>query len=280
MAIAKKIESPLRTVLSHAALIAVCAGFCLPFLWLVITSLKPKTEILQYPPTLWPSDVQPENYKAALEFIPFAQYTFNSLFVSLSGTIGMVVSCSLVAYGFAIVRWRWANAIFLLMLATLMLPPQVTLIPLFMVFKQLDWVGTFRPIVVPAFFGYAFYVFLLRQFFKTIPRDLVEAARIDGCSHFDIYLRVILPLTKPALSVVAFFTFTAFWNDFMTPLIYLNDQSKYTLSLGLQQFLGQFSAEWHLLMAAATMMTLPIVILFFFLQRTFVEGIALTGIKG
>jgi len=280
MAMAERKESALRTFLAQSSLVLVSAAFCLPFLWLVITSLKSKTDILQYPPTLLPSPPVPANYPAALEFIPFLQFTLNSLFVALSGTLGMVISSSLVAYGFAIVRWRWANPLFLLMLATMMLPPQVTLIPLFMVFKQLDWVGTFRPLIVPAFFGYAFYIFMLRQFFKTIPRDLVEAARIDGCSHFDIYLRVILPLTKPALSVVAFFTFTAFWNDFLTPLIYLNDQSKYTLSLGLQQFLGQFSAEWHLLMAAATMMTLPIVLLFFLLQKTFVEGIALTGIKG
>jgi len=172
------------------------------------------------------------------------------------------------------------TALFIVMLATVMLPPQVTTIPVFLIFKKLGWIGTYRPLMIPAFFTNAFFVFLLRQFFKTIPRDLVDAARIDGCSHFEVYWRIVLRLSRPALVVVIFFTFTAYWNDFMGPLIYLNEDSSYTLSLGLQQFLCQHNAKWELLMAASTLMILPVIILFFILQRSFVEGINLTGLKG
>lgn len=149
-----------------------------------------------------------------------------------------------------------------------------------MIFKKLAWVGTFRPLIIPAFFANAWSVFLLRQFFKTVPKGLMDAAKIDGCSHFDVYWRIVLPLSKPALAVIAFFSFTYFWNDFMGPMIYLNDDVKYTLSLGLQQFFGQHGAKWGMLMAASTMMIMPIIVLFFLLQKTFVEGINLTGLKG
>jgi multiple sugar transport system permease protein len=215
-----------------------------------------------------------------LAYIPLLRYTLNTVFVAVSGTFATVLSCTLVAYGLGVVRWRGANALFLVMLATVMLPPQVTTIPVFLVFKKLGWIGTFRPLVIPAFFASAFFVFLLRQFFKTIPRDLLDAARIDGCSHFEVYWRIVLRLSRPALAVVIFFTFTGYWNDFMGPLIYLNDDSYYTLSLGLQQFVAQHTAKWELLMAASTMMILPVIALFFFLQRSFVEGINLTGLKG
>ena len=282
-----KAAKPLESILGHAALIAVSLVFAVPFVWLVLTSLKTNKEIFvdsalifANPGLLLPGEWRWSNYLEAVREITFMRYTLNTLFVAAAGTLGMLVSCSLAAYGFAIVRWRWSNAMFLLMLATLMLPPQVTMIPLFVLFQKLDWVGTYRPLIVPAFFGGAFYIFMLRQFFRTVPRDLVDAARIDGCSHLDIYLRVVLPLSRPALAVVAFFTFTGYWNDFLGPLIYLNDDSKYTLSLGLQQFLGQHSARWELLMAASTLMILPIIIIFFLLQRTFVQGIAMTGLKG
>ncbi len=273
-------DTPLKAAASHGGLIVVAALFAFPFAWLVITSLKPATQIFQEPTSLIPKPPTWGNYLEAIQAIPFLLYTLNTVFVAAAGTFGILLSCSLVAYGFSMVRWRGSNALFLVMLATMMLPPQVTLIPLFVVFQKLDWVGTFRPLIVPWFFGSAFYIFLLRQFFRTLPKDLVDAAKIDGCSHFDIYLRVALPLTRPALCVVAFFAFTGFWNDFLAPLIYLNDNDKYTLSVGLQQFLGQNTARWDLLMAASTLMILPIVLLFFFLQKTFVEGIALTGIKG
>ncbi len=280
MASRGKRDRVLGSAAAHAALTLTGALFMLPFVWLVLTSLKPATQIFEFPPRWIPRPFCWENYAEVFRTIPLWQYTRNTLFVALSGTAGTLLSCSLAAYGFAMVRWRMRTFFFLLMLSTMMLPPQVTMIPVFMIFKSLGWVGTFRPLVVPSFFASAFFVFLLRQFFLSIPAALVDAAKIDGCSHLGVYWRIALPLSKPALAVVAFFSFTAYWNDFMSPLIYLNDDLKYTLSLGLQQFIGQHSAKWDLLMAASTLMTAPIVLLFFVLQRTFVEGITLTGIKG
>ncbi|MGV3722145.1 MAG: carbohydrate ABC transporter permease, partial [Actinomycetota bacterium] len=176
--------------------------------------------------------------------------------------------------------WPGRDALFLILLATMMLPGQVTLIPVFAIFRALGWVDTIKPLVVPQFLGTAFYIFMLRQFFMTIPLELSDAARMDGCSEWDIYRRVILPLARPALATVGLFTFINAWNDFLGPLIYLNDDRKATLSLGLQQFVSQHGAEWSMLMAASTLMTLPIIVLFFFAQRTFIQGITLTGVKG
>jgi multiple sugar transport system permease protein len=273
-------SNAIASVAGHAALILFSAAFALPFAWLVSTSLKPPNQIFTFPPKWIPEPVCWENYAKAVTAIPFIRYTWNTVFVALTATFATVLSSSLVAYGFGVVRWRWSKVLFLVMLATVMLPGQVTMIPVFIIFKNLGWVGNYRPLIIPAFFSSAFFVFLLMQFFRTIPRDLVDAARIDGCSHFDIYWRIVLRLSRPALVVVAFFTFTGAWNDFMGPLIYLNDDRMYTLSLGLQQFVSAHSAEWHLLMAASTIMILPIVILFFLMQKTFVEGINLSGIKG
>jgi multiple sugar transport system permease protein len=269
-----------NAIAGHASLLAFSAIFALPFAWLVITSLKPAAQIFEFPPSWIPETFCWSNYVRVWSVIPFWNYTWNTLFVSVSATLATLVSSSLVAYGFAIIRWRWANRLLILMLATVMLPPQVTLIPIFILFKKLEWVGTFRPLIIPCLFGNAFFVFLFRQFFKTLPRDLIDAAKIDGCTHFDIYWRIVLALSKPVLSVVAFFSFSYSWNDFLGPLIYLNDNTQYTLALGLQQFLSQYSAQWDLLMAASTLMILPVILIFFLLQRTFVEGITLTGVKG
>lgn len=269
-----------NAIAGHTALLAFSAIFALPFAWLVITSLKPAAQIFEFPPSWIPESFCWSNYVRVWNVIPFWNYTWNTLFVSVSATLATLISSSLVAYGFAIVRWRWANRLLILMLATVMLPPQVTLIPIFILFKKLEWVGTFRPLIIPCLFGNAFFVFLFRQFFKTLPRDLIDAAKIDGCTHFDIYWRIVLALSKPVLAVVAFFSFSYSWNDFLGPLIYLNDNTQYTLALGLQQFLGQYSAQWDLLMAASTLMILPVILIFFLLQRTFVEGITLTGVKG
>jgi len=253
--------------------------FALPFAWLVSTSLKPPAQIFSSSPNWLPSPVCWQNYVEAVNTIPFIRYAWNTIFVALTSTFATLFSCSLVAYGFAVVRWRWSRPLFLVMLATVMLPGQVTMIPVFIIFKNLGWVGSYRPLIIPAFFSTAFFVFLLMQFFRTIPRDLIDVARIDGCSHFDIYWRLVLPLSRPALMVVAFFTFTAAWNDFLGPLIYLNDDRMYTLSIGLQQFVSQHAAEWHLLMAASTIMIVPVILLFLFMQKTFVEGIHLSGLK-
>ncbi len=276
----KRIRNAVRSVFKHGMLIPAAIIFLLPFLWMLSTSLKSNPQLYVYPPILWPRPSHPENYWLAVNYIPFFLYLRNTLIIAISATIGNIISCSLVAYSLARIPWPGRNILFIITVATLMLPFQVTLIPLFLVFSRLGWVGDFRPLIIPAFFGSALYIFLLRQFFMSIPMELSEAARIDGASEFRIYWQVILPLAKPALATVAIFEFIARWRDYLGPLIYLNNQQLYTLSLGIYQYRSQYGAEWALLMAASVLITLPIILLFFFLQKTFVQGIALTGIKG
>jgi multiple sugar transport system permease protein len=270
----------LNRLLRHLALICVGLFFALPFYWLVSTAVKPDEQIFRMPPLWVPQPVLWENFPRAVHYIPFALYTWNTLKICLLSVLGTVVSCSLVAYSLARIRWRGRELVFYSLLATMLLPGQVTLIPTFTIFKWLGWIGTILPLVVPSFFGSAFSIFLLRQFFLTIPHELSDAARIDGCGEFGIYGRVVLPLSKPALATVGLFTFIHGWNDFLGPLLYLTDDRTYTLSLGLQRFVSQHGAEWAMLMAASTIMTLPIIVLFFLAQRTFIQGITLTGIKG
>ncbi len=269
-----------RVVATHAALIALSVVSLLPFAWMVATSLKTDSQVHAYPPVWLPSPLLWANYPKAIHYIPFLHYMANTLFVCFFTVLGTLVSCSLVAYSFAKIRWPGRDALFVLVLATLMLPGQVTMIPVFVIFRWLGWIGSYKPLIVPHFFGSAFFIFLLRQFFLTIPQELSDAAKVDGAGELSIYRKVILPLSKPALITVGLFTFIGAWNDFLGPLLYLNDDSKYTLSLGLQQFVGQHGQEWQLLMAAATVMVLPIIILFLTAQKSFVKGIALTGLKG
>lgn len=219
------------------------------------------------------------NYTRGLTFIPFLQQLRNTLIICVICVIGTLLSCSLVAYGLSKIEWKGRGLLFMIILSTMMLPYQVIMVPVFAIFVWLGWVDTFLPLTVPAFLGNAFFIFLLRQFFMTIPRDLSEAAKLDGCTEFDIYRRIIIPLSKPALAMVGLWTFMGAWNDFMGPLIYLVDESKYTLSLGLAMFLGQYGNEYGMLMAVSTVVTIPIIILFFFTQRTFIQGITLTGLK-
>jgi multiple sugar transport system permease protein len=258
----------------------VALAFIFPLYWMVTTSLKTDVEIFLVPPSLFPADPQWQNYPASTEYIPFWQYMANTLLICALTIIGTVISCSLIAYGFARVRWPGRNAVFIVYLSTIMLPVQVTMIPLYIFFRQVGWVGTMWPLVVPAFFGNALYVFLLRQFFMTIPNELTDAARIDGANELGIFWRIMLPLLKPALATVALFTFVAAYRDFLGPLIYLTEQDQWTISLGLKMFQNMYGAQWQLMMAAATLTMVPTVILFFLTQRTFIEGIALTGIKG
>jgi len=247
---------------------------------MISTSLKPPRQIFVFPPIWIPHPLMWSTYLEALNFVPFLLYLKNTLTICISTVIGVLLSCSLVAYGFSRVQWPERNIVFIILLATMMIPYQVTIIPMYIVFNKLGWINTFKPLIVPFFFGTPFYIFLLRQFFMTIPMELSDAAKIDGCSEFRIYCQIILPLAIPALAVVALFQFIGVWNDFLGPLIYLRDQSKFTLSLGLQQFQSGYHTEWAMLMAAATMVTMPIIVLFFFTQKTFLQGISLTGIKG
>jgi multiple sugar transport system permease protein len=220
------------------------------------------------------------NYPDALSSFPFGLYTWNTLVLCLFTMVGTVLSAALPAYGFSRLRWPGRDAMFFVLIATIMLPPQVTMLPVFLIFRSLGWTGTMKPLIVPAFFGSAFYIFLLRQFFLTIPQELSDAARIDGCNELGILWRILTPIARPALSTVALLSFTAAWMDFTGPLIYLHDERTYTLAVGLMAFLGRHGGEWSLLMAAATVMTVPMLVLFFFAQRTYIQGIALTGLKG
>jgi multiple sugar transport system permease protein len=261
-------------------LLALAFVFLLPFLWMLSTSLKPDPQMFLIPPKWIPHPIRWVNYPVALSSFPFLRYTANTLFICVMNVAGTVFSCALVAYGFSRLRWPGRDTVFLVMLATLMLPAQATMLPVFLLFRWLHWIGTFKPLIVPAWFGSAFYIFLLRQFFLTLPMELSDAARIDGCSELGIFWRIIVPLSRPALATVALFTFIGNWLDFLGPLVYLHDDSQYTLALGLSAFLGRHGAEWNLLMAASTVVTLPLLVVFFLAQKTFIQGITLTGMKG
>jgi len=264
----------------HIVLIILGVTFILPFYWMISTSLKIDPQIFRYPPIWIPNPVKWSNYAQAVTFIPFFTYLLNTLKYNVGSVIGVLFSCPLVAYSLARIPWRGRNMLFMIALTTMMLPFYVTMIPLFIIFKTVGWVGSLKPLVVPAFFGNAFFIFLLRQFFMTIPEDLSDAARIDGASEFTIFRRLIFPLSKPVLATVALFQFLASWNDFIGPLIYLHEEEQYTLSIGLQQFHFSHYTQYSLLMAASTIIAVPIVILYFFTQRTFIQGITLTGLKG
>ena len=275
-----------KRLATYCALVALGIIFAFPFVWMISTSLKfdwqifPKEGASGVSLNLVPWPIRWANYPRALQTFPFLNYLYNTLYICIFTVIGTVLSCSLVAYGFSRVQWRGRNAVFILVLCTMMIPYQVTLLPVFILFRSLHWIGTYKPLIVPAFFGSAFYIFMLRQFFMTLPGELSDAARIDGCSEMTILLRIIAPLAKPALATVALFTFMGAWLDFMGPLVYLNDERLYTLALGLNAFLGRHGADWSGLMAAGTVVVAPIIILFFLTQKTFIKGIALTGMKG
>jgi multiple sugar transport system permease protein len=271
----------LRTqILGRVVLIAISLLFLAPIFWMVTTSLKDSSQVMAYPPVWFPWPPKWDNYEIAVNAIPFALYLKNTITICVLSIIGTLLSSTLVAYSLAKIPWPGRNVLLILILSTMMLPFPVTMIPLFVTFARLGWVNTFKPLVVPAFLGNAFYIFLLRQFFMTIPAELSDAARIDGASELGIFARVVLPLSKPVLAVVALFQFLGSWNDFLGPLIYLQSNEKYTLAIGLQMYRTTNWVEWELLMAASTLVVIPILILFFFAQRTFIEGIAITGIKG
>jgi multiple sugar transport system permease protein len=266
--------------LGHLVVGGVGLLFIFPFIWMILSSFKTTQEILDIPPTVLPRRWTLDNYHEAVTAIPFFRYTLNTLAISGVCVVGTVLSCSLVAFSLSRVRWRGREALFLLVLGTMLLPSEITIIPLYIVFKTLGWVGTYAPLMVPSFFGSAFFVFLLRQFFRTIPPELDEAARIDGAGYLTIFLRIVLPLARPALAVVVILTFLQKWTDFFSPLIYLNDPDTFTLSLGLQQFQSAHSVEWGPLMAASTLFMFPVIALFVVAQKSFISGITLGGLKG
>jgi multiple sugar transport system permease protein len=295
-------RSPWPAVGWHGLLWLAGFVFVAPLLWMLAVSLKPTSQAAAPGVGLLPTLGEPGHelspwsagYWAALarqgsanysevwnsRIADFPLYLHNTALVAVLSVAGMVLSSAIAAYGFARLRWRGRDATFLLVLATLMIPPVVLMAPLYVLFKELGWIGTFRPLWVPCWFGGAFSIFLLRQFFLTIPRELDEAARIDGCSHWGVFSRIILPNARPALAVVALMQFIASWNDFLGPLVFLNHQEQYTLSLGLHMFQSQHGGTpWNLIMAFSFLVVLPVLVLYVFARRFFVEGVAATGIK-
>jgi multiple sugar transport system permease protein len=269
-----------RAILPHAALALLGCLFLFPFLWLFLTSLKTPEEIFAVPPSLFPHDWQWQNYINAVTAIPFARYMGNTLLLCVINIIGQLLSAPLVAYSISKVPWRGRGVIFALIVATMILPSQVQMIPVYIIFAKLDWINTFLPLTIGSFFGAPFYIFLIRQFMMGIPNELNEAAKIDGASELRIYAQIILPMLKPPLMTIALFTFIGSYTDFMGPLIYLNDNTKWTITVGLQGFLQDHGAQWELLMAASAIITLPMVILYFIGQKYFMKsGSALTGFK-
>lgn len=263
-------------------LVLVAGGLfsLLPLIWLIRSSLMDMGQIFELPPIWIPDPFRFGNFSEALTILPFGRYFINTTVIVIFTMLGVLVTCSISAYSFARMSWRGRDLVFGLLLSSMMLPYAVTLIPTFIGWSKLGLTNSFIPLIASAWFGGgAFNIFLLRQFYLSIPRDLDEAAYVDGASHWRIFISIIIPLTRPALVVVGLFTFLASWNDFLGPLVYLNSESKYTLALGLQQFKGMYAAEWHLMMAAATVVLAPAIVVFFIGQRYFIEGITLTGIK-
>ena len=258
----------------------VGAAFFVPFFWMVSTALKLPEHTFLSPPKWIPNPVHWQNFPEALAYIPFGMYTLNTIKIAVPAIIGTLLSCTLVAYGFSRVKAPGREVFFGICLATMMVPWAVIMVPMFIMYKQLGWYGTYLPLIVPHFFGSAYFIFLFRQFFMTIPMELSDAAVVGGCSQVGILTRVILPLAKPIIVTVGLFTFNGVWSDYLGPLIFITRQEQYTLALGLTYFLDSQQPLWNLAMAATTVAVLPVLILFLLGQRSFIEGITLTGIKG
>jgi multiple sugar transport system permease protein len=269
------------TTASYVVLTVLACLFALPILWMVSTSLKPIEQLNRWPPEWIPRPIVWSNYREALTFLPFGRYLANSVFIAAMAVVGTLLSCTLVAYGFARIAFPGRDVLFAVLISTIMLPATVRLIPTFLLYNEIGWLNTYLPLIVPAFLGNPFSIFLLRQFFRGIPEELADAARIDGCGELGILARIFVPLSGPALAVITIFTFQQEWNDFMGPLIYLNEERLRTLALGLYYFLSfEGVTHWNEMMAAATVMVLPILLVFALFQRYFIQGVTLTGIKG
>jgi ABC-type glycerol-3-phosphate transport system permease component len=273
----------LGPVAAYATLVILALAVLAPFLWMISTSLQSNDALFQIPPQLLPAQPQWHNYVDALTAVPFLTWARNTLIICVLNVLGQLLCCTLVAYGFARLRFPGRGPLFILVLGTLLLPAQITLVPQFILFSKLGWVNTFLPLTVPAFFGGgagAFYIFLIRQYMRTIPYELDEAGRIDGANTWRILYSILLPLIKPPLTIVAVFSFTDAYNDFLNPLIYLSDNNKYTLAVGLSSYIGQFSSNWNWLMCASVVILMPLLVIYYFAQRLLIGGIASVGLKG
>ena len=269
----------LQAFIDHTVLIVVAVIFMVPMFFILVTSFMTQEQALTS--SLFPKPFNFRNFLDVFSEIPLLRYTWNTTQVAVLSTVGTIVSCVPVAYALARMQWRGRQFAFVAVLATLMLPFQVTIVPLYIIFVRLDWIGHLTPLILPSFFGDAFSIFLLRQFFMTIPEELSDAARVDGANEWQIMTRVIVPLAKPAIAAVALFNFLFAWNDFFAPLLFVGNNPKlYTLAIGLAEFKEKYQAQWNLTMAASALMMLPIIVLFFLAQKVFVEGVTLTGVKG
>jgi multiple sugar transport system permease protein len=274
-------SSALVRTVAFLILVLGALTMLVPFYWMLATSLRDPGSIFLYPPRWIPSPIQWSNYHDALTALPFGQWYLNTIIVTVTSTLGQVLTASVVGYAFARLRAPGRDPLFLLLVATMLLPEQVTMVPVFLIFKHLGWIDTWLPLIVPAWLGGgAFYIFLCRQFFLSLPLELDDAAKIDGCSMLGIFFRIVLPLSKPVLAAVTVFSMVGKWNEFLYPVIYLNSQSKYVLSIGLRMFQDVNTTSWNWLMAASVVTVLPCLVVFFFAQKLFVQGIATTGIKG
>jgi multiple sugar transport system permease protein len=276
-------RTPIAALGLYALLCMTVVPFAFPFFWMLATSLKELPQVFAYPPVWLPDPIRWANYPEALTRVqPFGLYFRNTAILVFWVVIGEVLSSSFVGYGFARIRFPGRDALFIVLLSTMMIPFVVRLVPLFVIYQKLGWINTFLPLIVPSFLGTPFLIFLMRQFYRTVPQELHDAARIDGCSELGVWWRVFVPLSKPALAVVAVFAFQSTWNDFMAPLIFLNDQSKKTVILGLYGMIGTGGATqwWNLVMAAAVTIVAPVIAVYLVSQRFMTEGITLSGLKG
>ena len=280
MSIGNRLTQRLGSGFAYLLLLLGAIVIMIPLAWMISTSLKLESQVFLFPPKLFPNPIVWQNYPEALTVLPFAIYFKNSIIVSAFSILGAVLTSGVVAYSFARLRWPGRDWLFLLVLATMMLPTQVTIIPQFVIFRELGWLDTLLALIVPYWTAGAFFVFLLRQFFTTIPADLDEAALIDGCSRIGIMWRILLPLSAPALAAVAIFAFQWSWNDFFHPLVFINSRENWTVALGLAAYRNTFGTTWTLLMAASVASIMPLVLVFFFAQRYFIQGVVFSGVKG
>ena len=275
----KLTEGIYRTLL-YGAVVLGGIVFAIPFYWMMRTSVMPTTQVYLFPPEWWPERFEWHHFKTPFAVFPFAKFFLNSTFIATGSAIGAALSASVVGFSFARLRFPLRDVMFVVVLATMILPEHVRLVPTYLLFVQLDWIGTYRPLIIPNWFAPAFYVFLMRQFFMTIPRELDDSAMIDGCNPIGLFWRIHMPLSLPALGVVIIFMVTNQWNDFLYPLIYIQGVPNYTVALGLRLFEGHMTNNMQALMAASILGVLPTIILFFFAQRHFVQGIVISGVKG
>lgn len=278
---AKRRKLPsLEVAILYIILTVLAILFVLPVFYLFMGAFKAESELFRVPFKWLPDKFILDNFINMFQSIPFMRYLKNTMIIVVFNIIGSLLSCSLVAYGFSRLRWPGRDKVFILVLITMILPYQVTLVPLFLMFTKMKWIGTFLPLIVPCFFGNPFFIFLLRQFFTGIPQDISEAARIDGASEFTIFSSLVLPMAKPALTTVALFAFIRSWNDFLGPLVFLGRDELYTLSLAASMLKSNLDPNWSVLLALGTVMILPVLLIFFVMQKYFIQGIAMSGIKG